>query len=133
MYDSGVGVPQDSQKAVKYFTLSAAKGNADGQLNLGTPNQQSPGLFHFLRFARGPPNRHSFIHDERFFRAPGFVSLLQFFCSQLLLLAIYHRNNEDYQKAHEYFMLSSKQGNYIAHYFLGKTPKREFVHPHVWS
>ena len=51
MYAKGDGVPQDNQKAVKWFRLSVDQGNADAQFNLGVMYDKGQGVSQDLKEA----------------------------------------------------------------------------------
>ena len=44
MYDNGMGVPENDETAVKWYTLAAEQGDADAQYNLGNMYQRGTGV-----------------------------------------------------------------------------------------
>lgn len=162
MYDTGEGVAQDYQEAVRWYRLAAAQGHANAQFNLAvmyangygvvrdyqeairlyqalaeqgeTDAQTKLGLMH----ANGQGMAQDYQKAARWYRlaaAKGDAA------AQLLLARLYDTGQgvmQDYQEAVCWYRLAAEQGNSLAlerlglMYYQGQGVSQDYMKAYMW-
>jgi len=107
LYDHGEGIPKDKAKAVKYYQLAVAKGNARAQCNLGYMYRHGDGVSQDKQEAR---RLYQLAADQENAQA------------QYNLGCLYQEGDgvpKDVALAIKYYTMAAKQNHIGSHYNLG--------------
>lgn len=162
MYDTGEGVTQDYQEAVRWYRLAAAQGVANAQFNLAVmyangygiaqDYQEAIRLYQTLAeqgeadaqtklgqmYANGRGVTQNYQEASRWYRlaaAKGDAA------AQLLLAAMYDYGQgvtQDYQEAVRWYRLAAEQGNSLAllrlglMYYQGQGVPQDYMKAYMW-
>ena len=163
MYDTGQGVTQDYQEAVRWYRLAAAQGHADAQFNLAVMYAHGYGIAQDYRqavrlyqalaeqgmaeaqtrlgqmYADGWGVTQDYQEASRWYRlsaAKGDAA------AQLLLARLYDTGQgvvQDYQEAARWYRLAAEQGNSLAllmlglMYYQGQGVSQDYMKAYMWA
>ncbi|MEP6933430.1 MAG: SEL1-like repeat protein [Nitrospirota bacterium] len=126
MYDTGEGVTQDYQEAVRWYRLAAAQGHANAQFNLA------------VMYAHGYGVVQDYQEAIRLYQALAEQGEAD---AQTNLASMYAHGQgvaHDYQEAARWFQLAAEQGNSLASeglglmYYQGQGVPQDYVKSYMW-
>ena len=108
IYQNGIGVDQDSTKAVEWYQKAAAQGNAEAQYRLG--------LMYKVGLGGVPKDKGKAFEWDQKAAAQGHAQAQTLLGSEYYLGTFYLR---DYSEALKWFMQAAVQGDTAAQYLVG--------------